>query len=154
MTCQEFELALGREESSAEVDAHLETCSACRELASEMRANSEALWSFSSEALPSVRGAVMAAIRRPTPMIWEWVLAAAALLALTLGVSRMWRVEQMSMPRIPVAVAPQFEIPAPQPIAAPKPVRRKNPPALTVKMLTSDPDVVIYWLIETKEGTE
>jgi hypothetical protein len=54
-----------------------------------------------------------------------------------------------------VAVAvtpPKFAAPA-----MPKPVAVKHAPAkestpLVVKMLTPDPDVVIYWLIDAKEG--
>jgi ferric-dicitrate binding protein FerR (iron transport regulator) len=58
----------------------------------------------------------------------RWIPAvAAALLVLTIAGARIW---------------PQ----------RPQPVRVRPQKTLMVKMLTPDPNVVIYWLIETKQG--
>lgn len=147
MTCQECELALAGEESNAVAEQHLEVCAACRELGEEMRANSAALRDMSSEVFPSGQRRIR----------WDWALAAAAMLVLAFGLFR-------AHPReVAVATPPQLKVPAPVPVIAPaeravirRVHRRKPAPAgvLKVKMLTSDPSVVIYWLIETKEGIE
>ena len=159
MTCHEFELAVAREESGALIEEHRHACAACRKLAEEMRANSEALLAFSDEDLPGVRNAVMAEIRGRKRMRWDWALAAAAMLLVTFGLSRMLRVDPVPPPEVRVAVsAPKIEIPPVQAVKQPavkQVVKRRTSepaPALMVKMLTSDPDVVIYWSIEAGEG--
>jgi hypothetical protein len=152
MTCKEFERLLETEVN----EEHLSACAACRELVEEMRANSEAMLAFSADALPSVSSAVMAEIRGRRAPRWGWIAVAAAMLLLTAGLSRMLRVEEIPPPPVRVAVtAPVIDVPPLAPVPAVK-HRRSTPPApvLMVKMLTSDPDVVIYWSIEPKEGTE
>jgi len=157
MTCQECELALAREESSGAVNEHLSACAACRAQAEEMQANSQALRAFATDELPSVRAGVMAEIHAARRMRWDWALAAAAILVVVFAASRMWRIWNTPVPELPpvrIAVAPP-EVPIPVEKTRPRrqaPVQHAEP--LMVKMLTSDPDVVIYWLIETKEGTE
>jgi hypothetical protein len=154
MTCRECELALGMdeamEESGAAVARHLAECDSCGELSRVMRANAGALRDMASDPLPRLLP------RRRAR--WQWAAAAAALVLTMLGLSRMWPVEKIAPPPVQVAVAaPKVEIP-PAP-ALPKRRARKRPrrrpaPPLTVKMFTSDPNVVIYWLIDSKEGTE
>lgn len=148
MTCHECELLLAMEQPGADesgTDEHLAMCGACRDLAEEMRANAVALRSFAYDDLPGVR--------LPRPMRWDWALAAAAMLLLMFGLSRVFTTEKLVLPPVQVAKAPpKIELP---PVAIPpKRIHKRKPEFLKVKMLTADPNVVIYWLIETKEGTE
>ena len=150
MTCQECELALGMNENAA---AHLAVCPDCQALAEEMRTNTLAMEAFADDALPGVRYRVMAQVRLQSRarriLRWGWALAAAAMLVVCFA---MWN---------RVAPAPQLTAVVP-PRADGAPVRRtgeertapKPPEVLKVKMFTDDPDVVIYWLVEKKEGTE
>ena len=54
MNCQECEWLIASDEPSRSCDEHLATCVACRELAVELQANSEAMLSFAAEPMPSV----------------------------------------------------------------------------------------------------
>jgi len=102
-------------------------CSACRDLAAELRANSEALRSLRDEEFPPLR----VQVRRRT-LVFPWIAIAAALsLAVALPISR----------RTPVEPA------HPEPLT---PARQSEP--LKVKILTSNPNVVIYWSIEPSKG--
>jgi hypothetical protein len=166
MTCPECEDLLALEKSSEELAGHLAACAECRELAEELRSNTEALREMAAVELPSVRGAVIARLRaqsaRQRMARWGWALAAAAAVLIVFGVTRTTKVDRPAPPL--VTVAPAVEQPF-QTAAAVRPnVRRPGGrrqagrPApqqlLKVKMFTSDPDVVIYWLIEPKEGSE
>jgi hypothetical protein len=146
MTCQECELKLGMGEP---VDDHLASCKECRWLAEELRLNAEA----------------MRDMRLRPRMHWEWALAAAAMIVMAFGAWRMTRVEKPTAP-VKIALArgaapreiqqPVHIAKAVAPVARPKVRRVKHEPAepLRVKMLTSDPDVVIYWIVDRKGGSE
>lgn len=160
MNCLECEAALGMEESSVGVEEHLAGCAECRGLAAEIRSNSAAFEAMGNEELPGVRGRVMARIQMRAGLRWGWALAAAAAVVVMIGMSRGWREERMAIPPVKVASAPSESkvvrpdekvvvLPA---VAHKKKVVRGRP--LMVKMLTDDPDVVIYWEIGTKEGSE
>ncbi len=146
MTCQECELLLAGDERNAMADRHLSTCPACREFALDLRANSEALHAFASEPMPKVA--------RPRPARWPYVaatVAIAAVLILMLAIPQKQQAPQAPIARITAPPAAPV-----QPVIrhARKPVvRDKEPQILQVKMLTGDPNVVIYWQIETK-GSE
>jgi hypothetical protein len=139
MTCQECEIKLGMGEDAGE---HLSSCAECRWLAEEMRLNAAALREM-----------------RVRPKIhWEWALAAAAAIVLAIGL--------LLTPKKPPERAAAAKIGRPtiqearmSAVAAPvKHVRRvrKREAAepLRVKMFTSDPDVVIYWIVDKKDGFE
>jgi hypothetical protein len=137
MTCQECEFKLGMAEDAAE---HLASCAECRWLAGELRLNALALRQM----------------RVRPRMHWEWALAAAAAIVMMVLASKMTRVEKLTLPPVKVAVAEKPPLaghgPAPR-----KRVQRHVPPAaepLRVKMFTSDPDVVIYWIVDRKDGFE
>jgi len=154
MTCPECELALAMEESRQEIDRHLVECAPCRALAMEIRTNSVALSAMAGDELPEVRFVVMAQIRDQTRtrrvMRWGWALAAVA--AAVVILFELPREQTIAPPPLRIAVIPpKIETP---PVAPKRVVRENKTAPLTVKMLTGDPNVVIYWQIESKEGTD
>jgi hypothetical protein len=164
MNCQECEGLLASEESSAVLDGHLAECVECRELAADLRANSDAFREMTAAPMPSVSGAVLARVRaqdaRRKVARWGWALAAAAAVLIMFGVTRHPQVAPTTEP--PAPQVGQAVPPAAAPLVANVPrvasKRQAKPPApqapLKIKMFTSDPDVVIYWLVEPKEGSE
>ncbi|HVO98095.1 MAG TPA: hypothetical protein VMT15_08505 [Bryobacteraceae bacterium] len=150
MTCQECELLLGNGENASE---HLASCADCRGLEEELRLNGVALREM-----------------RVRPVRWHWAVAAAAAVVMAIGV---W---SMAPGVKPASVAekgdrPLGPLPPPRgsvmdlrsgqsgqspfpgrPVKARRKTGASEP--LKVKMLTSDPDVVIYWIVDRKEGTE
>jgi len=135
MTCEECEIKLGMGEDAAE---HLAACAECRLLARELRLNSVAL-----------RG------MRVRPVM-QWAMAAAAAIVMAIG---LWRVRPAEKRPPERAAAAKIGGPT-RPVINVVPVTRravkKRKPAepLRVKMFTSDPDVVIYWIVDKKEGFE
>ena len=163
MTCQDCELHLAQFEAaqleaaqseiSGEVEEHLHQCAECRALHEHLRANALVLESLRTEELPRV---VVKVPRRkhvyPWRPLYPWGAIAAALFALVLLAPR-------SQPVKPVAsqVADEPAQPAPPPMLPQARetakvesvrVRPQKIEPLKIKMLTPDPDVVIYWLIE------
>jgi hypothetical protein len=135
MTCAECELRLAEGEADAGLEEHLRECGDCRSFQEDLRENGLALSGLRQEELPPVR------ISRPV-RAFPWMSAAAAAVVLAVVLPGIWL--------------------ATRPIE-PDPVRAKLPDEVTVtaslkteplmvKMLTPDPDVVIYWLIDSKEG--
>ena len=167
MTCQECELALASEPGEAAevdrdlVDRHLAGCAACREFAGELRANCDTFAAFSRDPIPPVSISVAP---RSRPVRWQWAAAIAAMLVLALTITfamrsgqRIRPVADAPVPPVPSAVheTPEQFSPATVPVrhrASKKPrlnpVQKNEPHILQVKMLTDDPDVVIYWQIE------
>jgi hypothetical protein len=149
MTCQECELALA---SEPEMDAseHLAACSACREFAVELRANSEAMLALAAEPMPPAR--------RVRPARWPWVTAAAiaAMIVLMLAIFNKSAERAPLRARLtdapnPIASAPEIQMqvsPVRAHIPRRAPKKHVQPQLLQVKMLTADPDVVIYWQVE------
>jgi hypothetical protein len=137
MTCQECELKLGMGEDA---DEHLASCNECRLLARELRLNSYA----------------MRELRVRPRMYWALATAAAAIVV-AIGV---WRTTVVKPPERAAATKIGRPTKQEQPVVASVPVvkrkQRKRVPAetLRVKMFTSDPDVVIYWIVDKKEGFE
>jgi hypothetical protein len=117
-----------------------------------------------AEAVPSVRAEVTAEIRKRAAtrrmVRWGWALAAAAGVAMAIGVSIRARPEKVVAPAVTVAEVPKLHMVRPDekiyilPEAPVKKKRVRKSETLMVKMLTDDPDVVIYWQIETKGGSE
>ena len=147
MTCQECELLLAGEDRNANVDQHLSTCVACREFELDLRANSETLHAFASEPMPK--------IAMPKPVQWPYVAAAiaiAAVLILMLAIPK-----KQQEPPAPIARITAPAMVAVQPVihhARKRVIHHEEPRILQVKMLTDDPNVVIYWQIETKGSDE
>ena len=155
MTCEECELLLAQDEVNSELESHVAGCSSCRTLAAELQANAHVLRAMGLEAMP----AVPIQIRPPQPW-WKWSSAAAAVI-ITLSAA-WWLSRPVEPPHIvsidvkvtgivsgPVPVVPSKIPETLTPVKVPiVPVSNAEP--LRVKMLTPDPDVVIYWLIEPK----
>jgi hypothetical protein len=130
MTCQECEIFLAQNEISGAVEEHLRGCPECRALCEDLRANALALESMRNEELPRI--AVKIPRRR---RVYPWIAAAAAAAMLVLA---------LLAPRTPPVKPVAFQV-VDQPAM---PMRPQKAEPLKIKMLTPDPDVVIYWLIE------
>ena len=176
MNCQECKGLLAAEETSAGLDRHLAECVECRELAADLRANADAFREMTAMPLPSVSGAVLAQVRaqntRRQVARWGWALAAAAAMLIVFVATRPAPVATLPpvIATTPKVVTPELTQSVQTLVASnssrvgrprqatPLAGSEKRSPApqepLKVKMLTSDPDVVIYWLIEPKEGSE
>jgi hypothetical protein len=156
MTCEECELLLAQNEIDPEVDAHLAGCPNCRSLAAELQANAHAMRALREEVFP-----VVPVSRRPAYPWWRWTSAAAAVI---ISVAAAWFASRPVKPPhivsidvkvtgvVPKAEVPYVKAEIPEtltPTAVPVvPVANAEP--LKVKMLTPDPDVVIYWLVDSK----
>jgi anti-sigma factor RsiW len=150
------------------LEEHLGGCPACRSLAEELRASQSALEALRGEpveeaALEQVRQRVLArlAAEGQPRRHFGWAYALAAGLAVVVAV---WSVSHRPAPEVPqraVVAAPREARPGPVaknktgvlPHRAPR-VKRPAPAAepLLVKLITDDPEVIIYWLIEKKGG--
>jgi hypothetical protein len=96
-------------------------CSECSALAREMRANAEAIKELRYDELPLI--VIRIPRRKPA---YPWLAAAAGIVALGVLLPRSWQRPPVEEPRV-------------------------SKEALTIKMLTPDPTVVIYWLADAKE---
>ena len=169
MNCSEWEerIALLVEVDLPAVDAaqtrrHLEECAACREFAAGVEGDLATLRAAHHEpiapaAYAAVRNAVLERIERKHSRLrrlaWIGTLAAAAIVLLLVANSR-----PVEPPHVAVAVPPAPLLPAPQgPASQPKPpvrvARVRHRPAvrvaaapIMVKLVTDDPNVVIYWI--------
>lgn len=163
MTCQECEVLLASEGGSAEIERHLAACADCRELRNDLRANADAFREMTAMPLPSVSWAVLAKVRaqetRRQVARWGWALAAAAAIVVVFLATRPAPVA----PLPPVVIAKALAHDVAQHTVTPvvnthrkRQATRLPAPQqpLKIKMFTSDPDVVIYWLVEPKEGSE
>jgi hypothetical protein len=116
---------------------HLASCAECRRLAEDLRWNAAALQEM----------------RIRPQRTWAWALAAAAAIVLAIG---LWRVRPQEKPPQRPAAAAIVGPTRTEPVVPVKHTRKKRKPAepLRVKMFTSDPDVVIYWIVDKKEGSK
>jgi negative regulator of sigma E activity len=115
--------------------------------------------------LAAIRARVLERIREAPQRGWSWRMAyaMAAVVMVVAGVVWFNRPENAppELPRPVIAVAPTPVVVAQAaPVAKrrrparPKPVLKEERPAepLLVKLETSDPDVIIYWIVESKGG--
>jgi anti-sigma factor RsiW len=180
MSCHKFEpliaLYVENDLAAAEaqaVESHLAACDPCRKFAAEMRESQAALKALRTEfvddaLLLQVRTEVLsAASHRQRAVAWpRFAIAAGLVLALLAGWMWQMRPEARLEPR-PIAASVSAP-PLPATVLAPPPrtrtglarVRRHRPQAapvfksepLVVKMITDDPQVVIYWLVDQNGG--
>ena len=151
MTCHDCELALAGDQFTGAVAEHVRTCHSCSEFSEDLHANAEAFHSMAVEEIPIVLGRN---VGQPVlPAVIRTVAAAALALAAAVAIVFLIPAEQKLEPPHYTLVPMKFEIPSIPPARrAPKQPRATHP--LMVKLLTDDPNVVIYWQIDAdQEGS-
>jgi anti-sigma factor RsiW len=181
VNCARFEtlIALDVESDLPEPEArlvaeHLEACGSCREFEAAMRQSQAALKTLrlddvDDSVYAQVRTEVLSEIasERKTMAWLKYAIAAALLVALAVG--WLWRTRPNATAAPHVTAAVQLPLPPVVSVQAapihkrpvrvtrrkrrqpePKPVFKSEP--LLVKMLTDDPQVVIYWLVDQNGG--
>jgi anti-sigma factor RsiW len=159
----------------AEVERHLQDCTGCQVFLSGLSEGLQVLRdAHAQEVAPAhfaaVRARVLAELGRGRRRWWlqRWAFGLATAALLLLVVLWMWPARRSAPQPQVVRVSPAPEVPvtapkgpAPAPVphvsrrartprpARPKPVVEPAKP-LVVKLVTDDPDVVIYWLTETR----
>ena len=176
MTCARWEerLALWVEgdlparEADA-VEAHLASCAGCREFQVALVASQGAVKALGAEqvdgaVLDAVRSRVMArAARQPARGAFAWWDVAVPLaFAAALAVAILWPREVLPPAAVaavipPAPASPHIVWAKHEPRPRPKPaahVARATPPSepLLMRIVTGDPNVVIYWIVEGKKG--
>jgi hypothetical protein len=160
---------------AAAVERQVGECAGCQVFVSGMRESLRVMREAHAEevsgaAFAAVRARVMSELMPRAWWRWGWVwgLAGAALLAVVV----FWPVrhEQVLLRPATVAVQRQLESPAPGPVlrdvGIPRgrrrpphlvPVKRRRAvdakvagPPIVVKIMTDDPDVVIYWITDKR----
>jgi len=172
MTCSDWEARIALYsggdlafEEGAEVERHLAGCAGCREFRQGLEETLALMRAVHAGPLASadysaVRAGVLERIdrrrRHAWALVWAGGLAAAMALGLLFFVPRPRPVEPLQFALTPPAASPpvRTEMPAPRR----RRVRRTHPgPAIApasepfvVKLVTDDPDVVIYWIVDDK----
>lgn len=159
MNCPQWEERIAALEKDVEVERHLKQCVACRDFVREVERSLEVLKDAHLEEIApahfaAVRARVFARIDQ-TRRHWIWRLAfAAATLFAILYPALMREREVVPPPPVRPAAAP-----APAPYVARhvekkrvvrRRVERPQTEPLVVKMLTDDPNVVIYWITDQR----
>lgn len=151
---------------AAGVERHLAGCEGCREFEAALRKSQAVLKEFGNEAvdaavLDRIRDRVMAQVAaQPRRKVWPWLWVPVPAFAALLAVVMLW---PRNLPEIPPPPVPVASIPAapPAPVirwprpavvhVAARPKVPAAPPPLLMKIVTDDPNVVIYWIVEGKE---
>jgi hypothetical protein len=157
--------------AEAGVKRHLEECAACRGFAKGIEDSLALLRTAHQEPIAAshytaIRAGVLARLereRRPWRR-WLWVPALAAGLAVAVLFVAMRPAKKLAVAvaparksELPAVVARTVEPVAPRPLEPRRRVGRAAAPRsrqpvepLVVKLLTNDPDVVIYWIADKK----
>jgi hypothetical protein len=167
MNCPEFE-RLAAAAAEDEIERHIAGCEACRML-------SEGLRSLREDAVPdaayvAVRARVLDQVRGERRRWWRWWLGAAAAACAVIVVLLSWRTVTSVAPPPRVALtappAPEVKVSVKPPLDRPRRLSRGRhrvqaavatakpaiDPAepLLIKLMTDDPDIVIYWIVEKR----
>lgn len=146
------------------VAEHMAVCERCRDFAARLEASQRAVRDLANETvdeevLDEIRARVLALVAEQGRPRRSWRFAYAAIptvLAVAAAVVWMSRPEPQGPPPVPRPVAWMPAPPVRKPTArravrkrtpAPKP----RPEPLLVKLETSDPNVIIYWIVESGE---
>lgn len=153
---------------AGDVERHLAECSECREFAAAVTESLAALREVHEEPLEAahlaaVRARVLAQLepKRRSAWRWAWIPALAAVLVAGFFLAGTGRAP-VQPPLVALAPPPAPLVPPPAPVnpeppPAKKPPQRvvrvhrakRTPPSaepLMVKLITDDPNVVIYWI--------
>jgi anti-sigma factor RsiW len=176
MTCRDWEERIALHAGgdlpaaeAAELRAHLAGCEGCRGAAALYGADLELLREAHREPLDeahyaAVRARVLAELGRNRRPVWRWMWVGGLVAAAAAAVLLLWPRAVQTPERIEIAVtrpaAPQMEQPMPAHATHPRRARKappsapvsapEKPPAepLVVKLLTDDPNVIIYWIAD------
>jgi hypothetical protein len=164
MNCAQWEeriaLAAGGELASSEVESHVAECAGCREFRSMLAENIEALHSLQAVEIDeahytAVRARVMVELGRPRTA-WRGLAWIASFAALVLAVAVGWPRKEAAIPDPPRMLAAIPKAPLADARGSDKnrsgprkpAVTRTNRTPMTVKLQTSDPNIVIYWIAD------
>ena len=162
MNCGRFEsmIALDVEgdlpvRQAARLAEHLASCAGCRQFAKEMR-ESQLWWKSVRLEAPPASVVTEVGWQKPGPTI-PWPFLRWAPLAVTVGLflamlaGVVSRRPELAPPKIEIAIATVVP-PAVPAVRVNPPVRKRRrapkPEPLLVKLVTDDPEVVIYWLVD------
>lgn len=166
------------EAQAAGVASHLAACPACRAEAEAIRASQAWLKEgeeppFSPEERTALRAAVLLELASPRAQAWPsrsgWgaLLAAAALVVLTLGLPLLRREPARVPPSLPAAAAapaPEAQAGLNPPLTPTTPIRVRasrqpqplasapSPPGIRMEFRSPDPNIRILWLPRTPAG--
>jgi hypothetical protein len=155
------------------LEQHLAECPACREFADDLRANLTLLRDVHSAPIAeanftAVRARVLTELSAKRRPFWqrEWTFAAAAAALVWAAIFFFARPHNFAPRQAvwqPASIpSPEPSVPPPSPSAPARPTRPRRllaasrhvaeqPPIaepMVVKMMTNDPDVVIYWIAD------
>jgi hypothetical protein len=162
MNCREWEERIAGDPDDPGVVGHLADCPECQVFASGLREAIEWLREEHREEIaPGAYAAVRARVRSRlrARRRWGWVWAAgvvAAGLVLGVGVRSKMQVDELPALALQVPGAPEVRasteprMPARKPAWRAKGSLHHKAEEVLVKIETGDPDVVIYWIAETK----
>jgi hypothetical protein len=156
------------------MEAHVAGCADCREALDDLELNRLMLQELPVPSMEPVRQPVLARVRRRRMLAWAAPIAAAAMLALGVGLVRTGRIDQKIdqpvnraavEPATPAARSMETAIASAHPGRPAEVVTRMRRPGgkavartgqetLVVQIVTDDPDVVVYWLIDSKGEME
>lgn len=147
---------------AVEVERHVADCAGCQVLLSGLRESLALVRDVHGEPIEeahfaAVRARVLSELGQAPARRWRlaWIPALAALAAVVLAITLWPRPEQriaLSMPAAPSAPAVAKVALAPVPAAPVHPtvLEPQASASIVVKLETNNPDVVIYWIAETK----
>jgi len=176
MNCGEWEeriaLYAGGDLAPAEaqaVERHAAECAGCRRLLSGLRENLEWMRETHAETVEAahfaaVRARVLAELERGRKLRWRYAwlgaIAAASIAALALFLA-VWPgpegtpAMRLALPMPPAPAAPAVVKVARAPVAPARVAHTaRQAETILVKLETDDPDVVIYWIAESKGETK
>lgn len=144
---------------AAAAEQHLLACAACRHFFESVQQSLGLLHEAHAEPLApadyaALRARVLAELDRRRKPLWRWAWIPALAAALLLVLFWTGRHPPVPPPQLAVTPPPAPPISLPELPPAPKPVARVHrrkpspPPAepLLVRLVTDNPDVVIYWI--------